>query len=174
MKTSDTMAASWHPSDERVSADKWRTREAWLFSAKFHGPGRWQRTRPSQRGQEEVMKPTIYVVDDDEVVRISFEAVLQSDGWPVKVFESAEALLAESSFPATACLLTDFDMPGMDGIQLIETLKAKGIDLPAAMITAATSPTLKARALEAGALAVLEKPVEDSVLFDTLRQLSEK
>ena len=117
------------------------------------------------------MKATIYVVDDDEAVRSSFEALLQSAGWPVKVFDSAEAFLAEKDLPEQACLLTDFEMPGINGIQLIEALKARGLALPAGMITAATSPMLKSRALEAGARSVLEKPVTDVLLFETLKRI---
>src|SRR3954468_12021637 len=110
----------------------------------------------------------IYVVDDDEAVRDSTRMVLQSYGLDVRTFSSCKEFLAEADTVPFGCVLLDQHMPEMNGVELIETLRTRGVTLPVIMITAKAGAGLKERALRAGAAALLDKPVADDDLMRTI------
>jgi FixJ family two-component response regulator len=111
---------------------------------------------------------TVYVVDDDEAVRDSLRALLETYGVMVRDYASAEAYLAEDSRPAMGCLLLDLHMPGMAGLRLLEKLREQKISLPAIVLTGRSDVLLKKQAAQAGAFALLDKPVTDDVLLWTI------
>jgi FixJ family two-component response regulator len=106
----------------------------------------------------------VYVVDDDEAVRDSTRVVLESYGMNVRTFRSAQAFLAEVEDDAKGCLLLDQHMPEMTGLEVLEVLKVNGRSIPVIMITARSDPGFRERALRAGAVALLDKPVADDDL----------
>jgi FixJ family two-component response regulator len=106
----------------------------------------------------------VYVVDDDEAVRDSTRLVLESYGMNVRTFGSPTAFLAEMDEAANGCLLLDQHMPGMTGLEFLEVLRANQSALPVIMITARSDAGFRARALRAGAVALLDKPVADDDL----------
>jgi two-component system response regulator FixJ len=108
--------------------------------------------------------PAVYVVDDDEAVRDSTRMVLQSYGMNVRTFSSGTAFLSEVADIPFGCVLLDQHMPEMNGIELLETMRARGMTMPVIMITAKSGGSLKERALRAGASALLDKPVADDDL----------
>jgi FixJ family two-component response regulator len=108
--------------------------------------------------------PLVYVVDDDEAVRDSTRVVLESYGMNVRTFRSAQAFLAEVEDDAKGCLLLDQHMPEMTGLEVLEVLRVNGRSIPVIMITARSDPGFRERALRAGAVALLDKPVADDDL----------
>lgn len=115
-------------------------------------------------------KRLIAIVDDDEAVRASIAALLEQHAYPVKPFETAEALL-EWIRPATdAIVITDIRMPRMDGMQLIEALHAKGCRQPVVVITGHGDIPLAVRAMKAGVADFFEKPFEADELVAAVRR----
>lgn len=114
--------------------------------------------------QGEAGSQVVYVVDDDEAVRDSTRLVLESYGMNVKTFGSANAFLAAMDEDTNGCLLLDQHMPGMTGLEFLEVLRANRKILPVIMITARSDAGFRERALKAGAVALLDKPVADDDL----------
>ena len=86
-----------------------------------------------------------------------------------RTFDRAESFLAEYAPGQFECLITDVRMPGISGLELQQRLRALGSSMPVIIITSATDPRTRARALEGGALAFLAKPVSDDVLIRHLK-----
>jgi FixJ family two-component response regulator len=110
--------------------------------------------------------PLISVVDDDDSVRESLAGLLRSVGLAVKVFASAEELLASDTPDRTDCLILDVRMPGMNGLELQRHLKSTHPLLPVVFITAhGSEDEIRLRAMDAGAVDYLLKPLsEEEVL----------
>jgi FixJ family two-component response regulator len=113
---------------------------------------------------------TICIVDDDASVRRSLIRVLHSAGYDVLTCDSAEAFLSIAEVPRPICLLVDVGMPGMDGIDLQIALARAGRDLPVVVISGHAGAPEIARALAAGALSCLAKPVEARTLFQAVER----
>jgi FixJ family two-component response regulator len=113
---------------------------------------------------------SIVVVDDDESVRIAVVGLLRSLGFSARSFASAEDFLGCGELDAFDCLITDIQMPGMSGIELLQHLSASQSPLPVIMITARADPALKQRALAGGAVSVIRKPFEAAALIESLQQ----
>jgi FixJ family two-component response regulator len=112
--------------------------------------------------------PLIAIVDDDDVLRHSLDDLLQSVGFRVHGFASAEAFLRAQPAPETACLLLDVRLPGMDGLELQRQMEAMHWRLPIIFVTAYADDTVRARALAAGAVAVLSKPCREEDLLQAI------
>lgn len=112
----------------------------------------------------------IAVVDDDEDVRFSLEALLGSIGHDVALFENADDLLSSPMLADAACIVSDIQMPGTDGIQLARRVKSKA-GPPVILMTAYPAVQLERRALEAGASRFLQKPFPPEDLIGELEQL---
>jgi two-component system response regulator FixJ len=110
----------------------------------------------------------VHVIDDDEAVRESLEALLVVSGFEVATYSSAEEYLGRAEEPA-GCLLLDVNMPGMSGLDLMQDLARRGRRLPVLVLTASREPRLRSRAFELGALAFLTKPVLEATLVEALR-----
>ncbi len=113
--------------------------------------------------------PTIFLVDDDASVRDSLSLLLSLKGLRTQVFASAENFLDTYDSEWRGCLLTDLRLNGMSGLELQAVLRERGIKLPVVVITAHGDVATTRTALQAGALDFLEKPLDDEVLIDVLR-----
>jgi FixJ family two-component response regulator len=107
-----------------------------------------------------VLPPTIFVVDDEGALRDAMRELLQEEEWTVEAYSSGEAFLEAYHTDREGCLVVDARMPGMSGLELLERLKARDDRLPAIMITGHADVRLAVRAMRAGAMAFLEKPVQ--------------
>ena len=109
--------------------------------------------------------PLIAIVDDDDALRNSLDNLLRSVGFRVYGLASAEAFLQAQPAPETACLLLDVRLPGMNGLALQRQLVAAHGSLPIVFVTAYADDDVRARALAAGAVAVLSKPFREEELL---------
>jgi FixJ family two-component response regulator len=109
--------------------------------------------------------PVISIVDDDEAVRLALRSLVRSLGYVSNVFASAEEFLGSSQLNETSCLISDIQMPGMNGIELQSRLKTLDRCTPVIFVTAFPDERNRARALEAGAIGFLEKPFEGQTMI---------
>src|SRR5262245_57661978 len=126
------------------------------------------RAFPSEACLENPRPPIVHVVDDDEAVRDSMRALLESYGIEVRDYASAREFLVASPTQPGGCVLLDLHMPGMSGLELLEMLQVQGSKLPVVVITGRGDSVLKARAIRAGAVTLLDKPVAEDVLLNSL------
>ena len=112
----------------------------------------------------------VIVLDDDDAVRNSLKFSLELEGFTVRLYKGGAELLAEPQLPHWGCLVVDFSMPGMDGIELVRRLRQRHIRYPAILMTSRISDGLRGQAIRAGFRAVLEKPLQDSSLLDSIHR----
>lgn len=103
--------------------------------------------------------PTVFIVDDDGQIRDALRSVLEAEGLEVADFATCEDFLAAYHPGHEACLLVDAYLPGMSGLDLLEHLRGNGTSLPAIMITGHGDVPMAVKAMQAGALDFIEKPV---------------
>ncbi len=103
----------------------------------------------------------ILLVDDDAAVRNALKFSLEMEGFSVRLYPTPEALLAESDLPAGGCLVIDYRMPEIDGLELVERLRHRGVALPVLLISGRVTRSLRERASGLGIRDVLEKPLSD-------------
>jgi FixJ family two-component response regulator len=113
--------------------------------------------------------PLISIVDDDEAVRLALRSLVRSLGYLSKVFASAEEFLESSHLSETSCLISDVQMPGMNGIELQSRLKTLDCNAPVIFVTAFPDERNRALALEGGAIAFLEKPFEGRTMVQLIQ-----
>jgi len=112
----------------------------------------------------------ISVIDDDELFRRATAGLIDSLGYPVASFGSAEEFLSSDQLEQTACLISDMQMPGMSGIDLQNQLIARGYRLPVIFITAYSNSKARMQALASGALGFFDKPFSEERLISCLDQ----
>ena len=112
--------------------------------------------------------PLISIVDDDALARDGTRELIESLGYRTTTFESAEDFLKSSMVADTACLITDLQMPGLNGLELQEALQSLGHQTPVIVITAYPNEKHRTRALENGAGAYLSKPFDEQTLIEYL------
>ena len=106
----------------------------------------------------------VSVIDDDADVRQALARLLESVGWRVATFSSAERFL-EASEDARGCIVLDLAMPGLNGLELQQALEARGSVLPIIFLTGRGDVTSSVQAMKRGAVDFLEKPVDDERLL---------
>ena len=112
----------------------------------------------------------IYVVDDDISVRKGLDNLLRSAGFTVQTFSSAQEFLASARADVPSCLLLDVQLPGLSGLDLQQELAKAGMQIPIIFITGHGDIPMSVRAMKAGALEFLTKPVNDEDLLDAIQQ----
>lgn len=118
----------------------------------------------------ETHEPTVFVVDDDPGARESVAALVGEMGLSYAGYASAEEFLEEYDVKRTGCLVADVRLDGMNGLALQERLLAIESSLPVVVITAYADVPLTVRAMQNGALTLLEKPCSQHQLGDAIRQ----
>lgn len=112
---------------------------------------------------------TVFVVDDDPAVRDSLTLLLEQETFSVETFDSGESFLAACRPTRHCCAIVDMRMPGMDGMQLQAELSKRRIPLPLIFLTGHGDIPLSVRAIKAGAVDFLTKPVTGAVLLESVR-----
>jgi two-component system, LuxR family, response regulator FixJ len=112
---------------------------------------------------------TVFLIDDDPAVRDSLSLVLSLKGMRTQLFASAEAFLETYRPERRGCVLTDLQMPEMNGLELQQSLRARSWTLPVVVLTAHGDVQTTRLAMKSGAFDFLEKPVDHEVLLDVLK-----
>jgi FixJ family two-component response regulator len=112
----------------------------------------------------------ISVIDDDESFRIALVGLLHSFGYAARGFESAVEFIDSGEEGSCDCIITDFCMPKMSGLDLIQLLAARGSTVPVIMVTGRPEPGLEAKAAAGGAVCLLMKPFEVAALINYLER----
>lgn len=110
----------------------------------------------------------ILIVDDDTAVRASLAFSLELEGFRVRTFATAEALLIGELPGDNACLLLDERLPGVSGLDALAQLRSRHVALPALLMTSNPSPALRAAA-RAAAVPIIEKPLLGEALTIAIR-----
>jgi len=113
-------------------------------------------------------KPVILVIDDDTAVRNSLKFALEIEGFSVRLYPTGAELLDEKDMPESGCLVADYHLPGMNGLDLLARLREREIGWPAILITTHPSAAVRDRAALAG-VRVIEKPLLNDTLFRGIR-----
>ena len=117
------------------------------------------------------VRPLLFVVDDDRAVRDSLKFVLELEELEVQACEVGAELLAHERLAQAACLVIDYQMPEMDGFELVAELRRRSCDAPVIIITGEVTSRLRRRARALGLRHLVEKPLLDGVFLDTLHSI---
>ncbi len=115
------------------------------------------------------MRKQIIIIDDDDAVRDSMYAFLDCMGFDVRAFNSAKQFLRTENYDPVCCFIVDVHMPEMTGVDFLEFIHKTHPHLPVILVSGNISMSIRNRAEQAGALAILEKPFEQSKLSETLK-----
>jgi FixJ family two-component response regulator len=113
-------------------------------------------------------KSVVLVIDDDPAVRNSLKFALEIEGFSVRVYRTGAELLDEKDMPLSGCLVADYNLPGMNGLDLLALLRERNVKLPAILITTHPTAMIRNRAALAG-VCVIEKPLLTDTLFQCIR-----
>jgi FixJ family two-component response regulator len=115
-----------------------------------------------------VNDPTVFVLDDDELVRRALERLFRSVGIECRAFADPEGFLATERPAGPACLVLDVRMSGMSGLEVQQALSSRGLDMPVIFMTGHATVPLSVRAMKHGAQDFLEKPVDEQAMLDAV------
>ena len=118
--------------------------------------------------------PIVFIVDDDSLVRKAIERLLSSVELRCVGCNSADEFLRQADPDTAGCVILDLRLPGPSGLDLQQMMHAKGIAMPVLFLTGYGDVPVTARAMKAGALDVLTKPIEDQILLDAVHAALER
>ena len=115
-------------------------------------------------------KPTVYIIDKDTAVLDSLCALLGVLDVDIKTYSRAESFLDEAALSDPACLITELYLPGMTGIDLLDSLHARGDRIPTIVLASASDVPTAVRTMRAGAIDFIDKPAIGGTLLQRVRQ----
>lgn len=113
--------------------------------------------------------PSVFVVDDDDSIRDSLRWLIESINLHVETYQSANEFLQKGDLSQPGCLVLDVRMPGVSGLELQQSLTIQDIHIPIIIITGHGDVPMAVRAMKAGALDFIEKPVNDQMLLERIQ-----
>lgn len=122
----------------------------------------------SPQAAQALARPTVVIVDDDPAVRGALAFSLQTEGFLVRSYARGADLLADVPVTNESCLVIDYQLPGMNGLDLLAELRRRQISAPAILITTHPSPAVRERATHSG-MALVEKPLLGDTLSAEIR-----
>src|SRR6266850_1388044 len=122
----------------------------------------------SRRRSAMTSKRVVHIVDDDAAVRRALVRLLRSEGLETIGYETAQAVLNAAPSLSSGCILLDVQMPGMDGLELLARLSEFGIELPVIVVTGHGDVPTAVKAMKAGAVDFIEKPIDEAQLLATI------
>lgn len=127
-----------------------------------------QSRQRSTRSSSQVT-PFVFVVDDDQSVRESIEALVRWAGWQVETFASGEAFLSRDAVEVPCCLVLDVALPDVNGLDLQSRVTTERRGMPVIFITGCGDIPMSVRAMKAGAAEFLTKPIESDLLLRAIQ-----
>jgi two-component system response regulator FixJ len=121
-----------------------------------------------------VAAQTVFVIDDDERLLHNVSRLLERAGLDVQTFASGEAFLRSCPRDGAGCIVLDIRMPGIDGLELQDELRDRGVELPIVFVSGYGDVPQTARAMKAGAVDFLEKPFPGERLLDAVHAALER
>jgi FixJ family two-component response regulator len=118
--------------------------------------------------------PVVFIVDDDISVRESLEALIGFEGWRTETFASAEEFLARPRASEPSCIILDVSLPELNGLDLQKILAADRAYMPIIFITGHGDVPMTVKAMKAGAIEFLTKPIDDEALLTAIRHAIER
>ena len=112
--------------------------------------------------------PVVAVIDDDAAVCKSTRFLLETYDFGVRTYLSGADFLRDN--PNIVCLIIDYRLPGLSGLEVVSELRTRGSQVPAIMITATADPAVERRAAELGIKRILQKPLSNHVLLQAVRE----
>jgi FixJ family two-component response regulator len=112
--------------------------------------------------------PSVAIVDDEEPIRKALRRLLRASGIDTQSYASGQEFLDAAPTQRPDCLVLDLHMPGMSGLQLLNTMRSARQNVPTVIITAHDEPETREQCLAAGACAYLRKPLEDRLLLNAI------
>ena len=153
------------PDDGLPQLSQVKVRAAWAASVfEEHALGARVINNTSQT------RPIVILVDDDPAVLSALQFSLELDGFEVRGFRDSISVLKSADLPRKGCLVLDYNMPALNGLELLERLRQAGIDMPAILMTASPTRLVRERARQAG-VSLIEKPFFDNELSQGVRHL---
>ena len=117
-----------------------------------------------------VISPIVFIVDDDNAIRISLRMLLEADGLEVEDFSNAEDFLNRCTENNCGCLITDLRMPKINGLQLQSALAQLNIEIPVIMLTGHADVPTAVKSIKAGAIEFIEKPFDPQLLLELVHK----
>ena len=111
----------------------------------------------------------VFVIDDDPAILASLKFSLEIEGYSVRTYSSAKALIADASRQRQGCLIIDYNLTDDNGLQVLGKLRQRGVTMPAILITSNPGPHLRVRAA-AASVSIVEKPLIGNMLVDAIRK----
>ncbi len=119
-------------------------------------------------------QPIVYFIDDDEGIRISMQALLKLEGIESQLYASGRELLADVHSMKHGCMVVDFKMPEMSGLQLIREMRQLGSTLPFLLISGCATISMAVEAMKLGAVNIIEKPFDPGEFLASVRATLEE
>ncbi len=120
------------------------------------------------------MGPIVFVIDDDISVRESLELLIRCEGWQPETFSSGQEFLARPRVRVPSCLVLDFSLPGLNGLELQKRIAVERTDMPIIFITGYRDVPMTVQAMKAGAVEFLTKPFGEDALLSAIRAALEQ
>jgi len=117
---------------------------------------------------------TIAIIDDDPSVRKGLERLIRSVGWKTETFGSAQEFLASARTQASTCIVLDLQLPGLSGLELQKQMSEAGVETPIVFLTGHGNIPASVKAMKAGAIEFLTKPVEEQDLLNAIHEAVER
>jgi len=124
--------------------------------------------------QPEVREAIVAIVDDDHSVQRGLRRLIRSAGWKATTFASAQEFLARSRTESPNCVLLDLQMPGLSGLDLQKRMAEVGMENPIVFLTGHGDIPASVRAMKAGAVQFLTKPVDEEALLQAIEEAVER
>ena len=113
-------------------------------------------------------EPLITIVEDDRASRESLAAVAEASGYRTECFSTGESFLQKGDLTQTSCLVVDYQLPGLSGIDILEKLNLQRAKPPFVLVSAFADVTVAVKVMELGALTLLQKPYSQDALLDVI------
>ena len=114
-------------------------------------------------------KRIVLVVDDDAAVRNSHKFSLELEGFEVRAYSGPIDLLNDDNLPASSCLVVNYQMPAMNGLELVARLRDRQLSMPAILVTGHSNDSLRKRAAAVG-VSIVEKPFLGARLVESIHR----